>query len=166
MLAVIDAMSDKEEAVGRLDCDQAGEVIEFLQIFGDKCHHHKEEKYLFPALAEAGIDPRESEVPVLELEHDKGRRLIRAMANVVSGASVEETFAKNARAYTRMLRQHIGKEDTQLFPLAEARLSPEVAERLAANFDRVEDEVIGQGRHEQFHETLTRLEAQYLRARV
>ncbi|NLG51436.1 MAG: hemerythrin, partial [Chloroflexi bacterium] len=49
-----------------------------------------------------------------------------------------------------------------LYPIADARLGPEEDEALVEGFERIEEEQIGEGRHEEFHELLDRLEDIYV----
>ena len=46
----------------------------------------------------------------------------------------------NARAYTRLLHQHIAKEDQVLFPMAERVIQLSAQDKLAEDFERVERE--------------------------
>ena len=68
----------------------------------------------------------------------------------------------NAVNYPRHLTQHIEKENMVLFPMADAYLSKETQERLVKDFERLEEEKVGAGRHEAFHQSLRRLKEAYL----
>jgi len=54
--------------------------------------------------------------------------------------------------YARLLRLHINKENTVLFPLAERMLSDQEQEMIAAEFERIEEEETGAGVHQRYHE--------------
>ena len=54
-LDVIEKMYEKVGNDNLTDYEDIEEIIEFLKVFADKCHHGKEENYLFPALEEAGV---------------------------------------------------------------------------------------------------------------
>jgi hemerythrin-like domain-containing protein len=100
-------------------------------------------------------------------EHDAGRRFIQGMAGALErypreGAAAAIPFAENARQYIELLEAHIAKENTVLFPMATNILGERVQEGLAADFDRVETERIGSGRHAEFHELLETLKGIYL----
>ena len=46
-----------------------GEVVYFLKIFADKCHHGKEENYLFKELINKGVTNEGGPVGVMLKEH-------------------------------------------------------------------------------------------------
>lgn len=130
-----------EVAAGRLDAGRAlpagwwDELLEWLRVFADRNHHAKEEAYLFPALAQAGVPAAGGPVGVMLEEHTEGRGLVRLMAE-----SPPERRAAAARRYVHLLREHIDKENGVLFPLADAVLD-EVAQReLAREFAAILDD--------------------------
>jgi hemerythrin-like domain-containing protein len=71
-------------------------------------------------------------------------------------------FTENARLYRNLLSQHIAKENTVLFPMADMRLSPEKQQELSTEFATFEAREIGKGKHGQLHDLLSRLKAVYL----
>lgn len=144
-----------------------GQVLEFIQVFADKCHHGKEEEFLFPALEAAGIPKSGGPLGVMLDEHARGRELIRQIAaawrKYQSGdRAAAAGLIAGVRNYIALLNDHIFKEDNVLFPMAEARLSADTQEKLLREFDRLEVERIGAGKHEQFHKTLEVLKKNYL----
>ena len=68
----------------------------------------------------------------------------------------------NARQYVHHLIQHIDKEDRILFPMADKHLSPAKQNELIREFERLENEKVGVGRHDEFHKMLHYLESVYL----
>ena len=131
------------------------EAAEFVKGFADGCHHRKEEGALFPALESAGVPRQGGPIGVMLAEHEEGRRLTRGMraaAEKLEAGSVafRGEVVQAARAYVALLRQHIAKEDTVLFPMADRLLQPAAAARLAEEFDRVEQEETGAGVHDKY----------------
>ncbi len=99
-------------------------------------------------------------------EHDMGRGYVQSLGDAVAqfkkgGRTAVSLIASSARSYSRHLTQHIEKENMVLFPMADAHLSPETQERLIKDFDRLEHEKIGAGRHDEFHRMLHRLKGLY-----
>lgn len=142
-------------------------IVEFLQVFADKCHHGKEEDILFPALVETGMPKESGPIAVMLAEHEQGRGFIRGLADAVRRSGAEDAAAgaaivKNARDYIALLALHIQKENTVLFPMADARLGARKQDEIHAAFERLEVERIGAGKHEEFHRLLERLEKAYL----
>jgi hemerythrin-like domain-containing protein len=106
---------------------------------------------------------------ILKDEHKAIKAMLRIAASVCrrleKGESVPAAarFVENARGYAALLSQHIDKEDNILYRIADARLSPEKQSELERAFERVEEAVIGKGRHEEFHAVIEKLENAYLR---
>ena len=103
--------------------------IEFIRNYADRFHHAKEEEVLFKALVDNGMPREHSPVAAMLLEHDRGRGFVRAMEVAVQDAQAGKSdacrlIAANALAYAALLLEHIDKEDSILYPLAE-RVIPE-----------------------------------------
>jgi len=137
------------------------DFIGFLKEFADKCHHGKEEGFLFPAMIGAGIPDRGGPIGVMLAEHAQGRKLIRDMEESISKAVDRMKLAQAAREYASLLRNHIQKENTILFPMAERVLTETQLEKLYEGFEEHEEKVIGQGRHEELHAMLNSLQVKY-----
>ena len=98
-------------------------LLEFFRLFADQCHHGKEERHFFPALEAKGFSRQHGPTGVMLHEHDEGRLHIAALASAVELAEAGDgqalgQFVRHARAYVRLLREHIQKEDQRLFPMA------------------------------------------------
>jgi len=137
--------------------------LNFLKEFADKCHHGKEEGLLFPALTQAGIPEGDGPVGVMLSEHALGRDLIRKMENALGSTLDYKKFAFAAKEYVSLLRSHIEKENSVLFPLAERTLDAARLENLYESFEEHEEKVIGHGRHEELHGMLKELKSKYLK---
>lgn len=166
MLDIMDGMA-ADLRVGRVvRREEFDQVMEFLGVFVDQCHHGKEEQLLFPAMRELRQEDVDTWLEQLAEEHALGRgsvarqkhqyeRFERREPN--SGIDLMDEIA----AYTDLLRAHILTEEGDVFGTADTRLSAEVQEMLVEGYDRIEREVIGEGRHEAFHAMLDRLEQMY-----
>lgn len=166
MLAILGKVCDRLEAGKGVDPKHLEEILEFLRVFVDKCHHAKEEDHLFPAMEKAGIPKEGGPIGMMLLEHRAGRDFVRAMtlaseAMAKGDRGAAKRFAANARSYSDLLLQHIEKEDNILYPMAEARLPADADGALAAEFEKVEEERVGHGRHEEFHRMMDRLKSIY-----
>ena len=168
MLRVLEAISSRAEADEPLEQEDLDAIVEFLQVFADKCHHGKEEDLLFPAMEAAGIPREGGPIGVMLAEHSEGRNIVKRLAAAVDGYKAKRggaaaEIASAARDYVRLLSQHIQKEDGILYPMANARMSGDKEAELVEAFKEVERERIGPGKHEEFHALLHRLESVYLR---
>lgn len=166
MLEILGKISDRLDSGKDVDPEHLEQILEFLKVFVDKCHHAKEEDHLFPALVKAGIAQEGGPIGVMLHEHDAGRDFIRGMAGALPGIRKKDPaavkrFIAGARGYTDLLLAHIDKEDNILYPIAEVRLPASADRDLAAAFDKVEEERVGHGKHEEFHRMMDRLKEIY-----
>ena len=76
--------------------------------------------------------------------------------------SSSKEVLKNARAYISLLRDHIEKENNVLFVMADNLLSEKRQDELFEGFEKIEEERIGVGKHEEFHGLLNKLSGIYL----
>ncbi|MGA2404066.1 MAG: hemerythrin domain-containing protein [Syntrophobacteraceae bacterium] len=118
MLDILERMSERIVAGKSVPTDHLKQVLDFLQVFVDKCHHGKEEKLLFAAMEEAGV-PKEGgpslrlgsplhaavsgnassprpifseggPLAVMLSEHDRGRQFIKEMKNLLHSSEKGE----------------------------------------------------------------------------
>jgi len=167
MLAILEKVSTRLATEGSLDKEHFGGMLEFFSIFVDKCHHGKEEDLLFPAYEAAGIPNRNGPIGAMLAEHVEGRGFVKGMAEAFNGFKKGEDhsgarIAAYATKYISLLRQHIDKEDTVLYPMGDAKLSEGKNKELLAGFDKIENERVGAGKHEQFHAMMDQLRNIYL----
>lgn len=168
-LKVLDRICQKIELSGKMD-DPRGvdHLLEFFTVFVDKCHHGKEEELLFPALEQVGVGRDKGPIGVMLKEHQQGREYVQKMKAAISqiksgAASAVFDFTRTARDYISLLDQHIDKENTVLFPLAEKQLTAAKLAELSKGFEIIETEKIGVGKHEEFHKVIDHLEKVYLK---
>ena len=141
----------------RIDRVKIDQIIDFCRNFIDACHHGKEENYLFIKLQERGL-PRESgPLAVMFMEHAEGRRRLQTLATNLAQTEPGETLAREKIAgdifgYVDLLRQHIAKENTILFPMADKLLSTADHQELLTGFEAHESKVMGPGVHEKYHQ--------------
>lgn len=154
-------LADRLEAGQLVGAETLLEVVEFMRIFADKCHHGKEEELLFPALAKKGIPMQGCPVGALTAEHVRGRELVKELANAVdayksSDLAVSGEIVKSLRGIAELYPNHIWKEDYLLFPMTEKVLSTEEQHSLYCQFQLVEERVGPDVHHrlEQFAERL------------
>ena len=160
-IKILERMMAAMEKAPSMDTTDMHAFIGFLKEFADKCHHGKEEGLLFPAMAGAGVPDKGGPIGVMLAEHAQGRKLIRDMEESISTGVDRAKLAQAAREYAALLRNHIQKENTVLFPMAERVLTETQLEKLYDRFEEHEEKVIGQGRHEELHAMLKSLQEKY-----
>lgn len=109
--------------------------IDFIRQYADRFHHAKEEDVLFTALIDNGMPREHSPVAAMLMEHDQGRAFVRQLEDAVRGAQAGRTengrvIAENALGYAALLRDHIAKEDSILYPLAERIVPAPLREKI------------------------------------
>ena len=77
-------------------------------------------------------------------------------------AAFSRFFAAAASAYAKLLRAHIDKENTVLFPMGDRKIPAGEQAVILEKFEQYEHEVMGEGTHETLHELLHRLTEKYL----
>ncbi len=126
------------------------ELLFFLKTFADKCHHGKEENYLFKELVAKGIPNEGGPVGVMLHEHARGREYIAQMSRCLDGGDIDG-IKRAAGQYRDLLRSHIEKENNVLFEMADKVLDEHEQDRMFENFEQYEENVIGHGVHEKLH---------------
>jgi hemerythrin-like domain-containing protein len=155
VLDALEAMAQLAEAGQGVDLRLSRLAVEFFRGFTDLCHHGKEERHLFPALAPHGLTPQQGPVAVMLSEHVQGREQVRLLEEALAAvealaADGPARFAKTARSYIRLMRDHVDKENQVLFPMAAHLLSEEDQARLLAAFAELERDALGTTSYEQY----------------
>jgi hemerythrin-like domain-containing protein len=166
ILQALDALEKKVAAIqagAAPDRAYFDTAVTFLRGFADKCHHGKEEHLLFKRMTERGFPIQGGPIGVMLSEHEAGRAFIRGIADGAAKLGTDPAAARqiieNTRGYIDLLRAHIDKENTVLFPMADRALGPEDQAYLAKEFERFEAEETGAGVHEAMLKLLDELKA-------
>lgn len=139
------------------------DTADFIKGFADGCHHKKEEDVLFPALVASGVPSDDGPVGVMLSEHEQGRAYVKAMRaaaqRLETGNPAARTdLAKAARGYTRLLHDHIAKEDGILYPMADQFIPDNQKDQVIEDFEHIEHEETGEGVHEKYLALAEKLE--------
>lgn len=122
------------------------DVMHYMTHYPDMFHHRKED-LVFEKLLERDTAAK----PVIEdliQEHEilrqKGNRFLEALENAISGsASSEEILRVLAKDYVSNLRNHMNKEEGQVFPLAKILLTNTDWKAIAVRVKEQEDPLFG-----------------------
>ncbi len=150
VLKIMDKMMLTEGKEDNIKLQYYNELVEFFKIFADKCHHGKEENYLFNELVKKGVGKEGGPVGVMLNEHSQGREYIALMNESLESKDLEG-FVDAATKYRNLLKRHIEKENNALFVMADQLLDEAKQEELFAKFEQHEERVVGQGVHEKLH---------------
>jgi hemerythrin-like domain-containing protein len=140
------------------------QAVDFIRNYADRFHHAKEEDILFEALVANGMPRQNSPVAAMLMEHDLGRAFVKGMESAATAALGGETgqntvIAENARGYLNLLREHIGREDDILYPLAERVLPEDMRDAILDGY-RLAEERSPTGFEERYRELVERCEAE------
>ncbi len=103
-------------------------MLYYLDMFTERMHHPKEDRYLFGAMRSRGAQAN-ALIAELEKEHAGGeqalRRLEQCFLRYEEGGEKEfPAFAQEAETFAQGYWDHMRKEEEQVFPLAEKLLGP------------------------------------------
>jgi hemerythrin-like domain-containing protein len=156
VLDCLDKIASEGSGGDRFDAESARQAVDFLRHFADQCHHGKEEGHLFPLLETRGLPHYSGPTAVMRQEHEQGRRHLAAMAATIepatTGKGERETFRAHAKAYTRLLRDHIRKEEDCLFTMAANLLDEGDCQALLRGFQGFEHHDMEEGAHQMYIE--------------
>jgi hemerythrin-like domain-containing protein len=129
---------------------EIGEYAAFFRGFADTCHHGKEEDILFQRMIARGFPRDVGPLAVLFHEHELGRAHVRELSALAAGEDVlspRETaeLLHNASGYVSLLRAHILKEDSILYPLALRMLTGPELDAMNTQFEAFEAQLRAEG---------------------
>lgn len=167
ILKVLEKINLQINQNSQFNIDHVDEIIEFFQVFVDKCHHSKEEIYLFPSIETLGSDSDRELIKEALDDHKDARVFVSGMKKSIDsyreGNKEEiEEFSKKATSYISLLTQHIQKENTVIFMRADELISGDEQNEMVLEFEEIEKDIIGVGRHEEFHMMIDEFKKIYL----
>jgi hemerythrin-like domain-containing protein len=155
VFAILQGLARELEEHNPEAVDQLHRILEFMTVFIDQCHHAKEEKFLFPAMQKARTKNSRL-IEELSSEHEDGRRMIGTLGTALGRMNRGDEqgaveLVNTINDYIQLFRTHIRKENGILFPEAREILSNSDRQDMGREFEKLEEERIGKGRHEAFH---------------
>jgi hemerythrin-like domain-containing protein len=137
-------------------------MLYYLDTFAERLHHPKEDQYLFAPMRRRGTEGS-ALIEELEREHANGERSLQRLEQHLvryeeGGESEFPDFYAAVEKFVAGYREHMRKEEEQVFPLAEKLLTesdweaashpfeqnrdPLLAERTAKDFDRLFERIV------------------------
>lgn len=144
MLQGLERVLSDSEHTGRLDAQNAPELLALFIHFADGLHQEREERCLFPRLlARARSVAERTDIGRLCGQHEEERQAMGRMGRELLGAIYGDArslsdFRREARRYLEMQRAHLAHENRALLPLAEFLLTPEDDQLVLAGFNQLE----------------------------
>ncbi len=109
------------------------EGIDFIRNYADKYHHAKEEDETFKY-----FDENLDIIKVIKNDHIKVRGHVKAMLQAISDKD-KDSLAEHLNSYSKILPEHIKKEDEILFPWMDRNLSTKEIGELYSKFSEIDD---------------------------
>lgn len=108
----------------RLDRQKLRAVVEFLRVYADERHHQREEGIFFPLLIQRGVPSEGCPIGGLNNEHAKGRALVSALDEAITGceqqrAGADASLRQTLQDLVTLYQKHLWMEDAMVFPMAE-----------------------------------------------
>lgn len=118
-------------------------VIPFLDAYVELFHNGKEEIILIPAMEEIGFSSESGPLALMLLDHHEGEKLLSRMHESLSGVldgapSSSVSLLKAVKDFAWFMRNHIEREDSAIFLMAELSLSENRLSRMAREFREFE----------------------------
>lgn len=165
---IVKAMSiliKRLEADKNIGVEDLQNISEFMRIFGDKCHHGKEEKELFPLLEKRGVPIQGCPIATLTHEHEMGRNLVKGLVEATvsykkKDFSAKEGLLKQLHGLINLYPNHIWKEDYLLFPMTNKILNDSEQKDLQNKFELVEKD-IGPDTHTKYKRLAEEMDERY-----
>lgn len=141
----IEKILEQPDLEKALNVDELGDVVEFMRLYADKCHHGKEEELLFPALIDKGVPTQGCPVGALKGEHIRGRSIVGALAEgteLLKNGSPGglDTIRKGLEGIVSLYPNHIWKEDFLLFPMTEKVMNLKELSKLGEKFKQFDND--------------------------
>jgi hemerythrin-like domain-containing protein len=147
VVKALGCVADDMERGQQADVAMLVTAVEFLRGYADKLHHGKEEMLFFPMLVKRGVPPQGCPIGGLNHEHEKGRALVRALAEQAPAYAQGKPGSKEGllatlRGILDLYQNHIWKEDAMVFPMADKVLTAAGQNELTEKFAEV-DQAVG-----------------------
>jgi hemerythrin-like domain-containing protein len=143
ILRLIEVMERITES-GDPDVEHLESIVKVIREFADGLHHAKEEQLLFPLMVQKGFSNQTGPVAVMLHDHVEGRNFVKEIIENISlykqgESSALKVIYSNMLGYADLLKNHIAKENTVLFRLADKAFTTAEQESLLHDFTKIEN---------------------------
>ncbi len=142
VLAAMEREARRLSVHGDLRPDFWDRVVDYVGNFTYQIHRRKEEEALFPVLKELQGLKDKAALATLMKEHEQSRDLTMALIDGVSEGDWEKVL-RAAHLYLRVARDHLDREEWEVFEPLERLVDPERARALREAFTEIEKDALG-----------------------
>jgi hemerythrin-like domain-containing protein len=147
---VLDALESFVDTLGRDPERERGDIADFVRFFEelvDRCHHGKEENYLFTRMHDYGFSREKGPVSAMLSEQGEGRDHLLALASIAAGTGILSPRERadvrgHGLGYIMRIRPHIKREEDILFPMVMHSLPEFVLDDIDRDFHTFETSVL------------------------
>lgn len=163
LLDILEQELDSLHEGTRTDYELMQDAMLYMTRYPDEVHHPTED-VVFRRLMDRHPATRPAVAGLLD-EHEKlverGRAFRAVLMQVVDGSLVSRAeLEREGRDYVRMLRRHVQREETELFPLADQHMQPEDWQAVEAEIELREDPLFGPVTGDDFRDLLAHISRQ------
>lgn len=140
ILKVISALEkecQKLQTSQKINAEFFAQAIDFTRNYADKFHHAKEEDILFVEFCKDAHKAPCNPVDQMLFEHKQGRGYVKNMETALNEKNIENII-KNGNDYAGLLKDHIFKEDTILYPMIDEVLDEKTQQAISEKANAVE----------------------------
>lgn len=130
--------ADKLEAGEKINELFFEQAIDFIVNYADKFHHSKEEDILFKTMCSDPGAMHCNPTEQMLYEHKIGRENVLKMKQGLADKN-KKMLIEGAYGYGYLLRDHIVKEDSILYPMAEDIVGEKEMKQMAVSFEAVKN---------------------------
>lgn len=165
MLGLMGKELERIGKYGRVDTDFVDDAVDFMRTFSDICHHGKEERILFPALAAKPLEPGiRKTLEELIQEHKFARETVEAIERAKERYLIGEREApadiiSSLNVILEFYPRHIEKEDKHFFIPSMSYFTKAEKDRMLGEFFDFDSKLIG----EKYKMVVEGYEARYLK---
>jgi hemerythrin-like domain-containing protein len=166
MLGALETFVERVGAHPERDRGDVADFVRFFEQLVDRCHHGKEENYLFKRMHAYGFSREKGPVSAMISEQGEGREHLLALACVGAGTgpltSLEQGQVRgHGLAYIMRIRPHMRREEDILFPMVAHSLPGFVLEEIGRDFEKFETTMLPRDFQGQISGLVTRLVSAY-----
>lgn len=121
----------------KINADFFTQAIDFIRNYADKFHHAKEEDILFVEFCKDAHKAPCNPVDQMLFEHKQGREYVKNMESALGENNIENVI-KNGNDYADLLKNHIFKEDTILYPMIDEVLDEKTQQAISEKANAAE----------------------------
>lgn len=140
ILKVVDAL-EKQCGILRekkeINRDFLKKSIDFIRNYADKFHHAKEENILFVEFCKKAHLAHCNPVEQMLHEHKMGREYVADMERAMNENN-SEAVVENGLKYAELLKEHIMKEDTILYPMMDEVFDEKIQKLISEQAEEAE----------------------------